>query len=209
MVSDPRRGLTRILQQHIGISHNDFIEVTWGLLLGSGEFGMVYAVQSLRSQAKAADNIGGGEDGDEAYRKQEYMATHVYRGGTSRYVIKRLKMFEDPSIRFAAAADLVSEAMILANIEHTSIITIRATVGTPGKSDYGIILDRLESTLKQKIKDWAEAKKLVKGGILQRLVRTTDASQLGCLAFLEDMHSDKLLAVFDIARALQYLHDRR
>jgi hypothetical protein len=172
---------------------------------------MVHAVESLRLQVKAEDNIEGCEDREEAHRQQEYMATHVHRGGTARYVIKRLRKFEeDPyTTRSAAAVDIVSEALILANIKHTSIVTIRATVGTPGKSDYGIILDRLEFTLKQKIKDWAEAKKLAKGGILQRLVRATDASQSGCLTFLDGIHSGRLLAVYDIARALQYLHDRR
>jgi serine/threonine protein kinase len=247
--------------------------------LGTGQFGMVYSVESLKSQAKAEqaqssfsmpnkaepqpetadilysdefkekmnmlhgkrseisclhdslstfdsetdtapesttfsfsthneDDSGEAEAREEAHHKQEYMATHVHRRGKSRYVIKRLKnKFEDPCVMFAAAADIASEALILANIKHTSIITIRATVGTPGKSDFGIILDRLQYTLKQKIKDWADAKKLLKGGILQRLVRP-----LGCLEDshrLEVMHSDRLLAVYDIARALQYLHDRR
>jgi serine/threonine protein kinase len=249
-------------------------------LLGSGQFGMVYSVESLKSQAKAeqaqsnfnmpnkaepqpetADmiqfsdefkqkmnmlhekrseisclydslstfdretdtapesttfsfsrhnegDIGEGEDREEAHRKQEYMATDLHCRGKSRYVIKRLRNnFEDPHVMFAAAADIASEALILANLKHTSIVTIRATVGTPGKSDFGIILDRLQCTLKQKIKDWTKAKKVLKGGILQRLVRP-----LGCLEDshrLEVMHSDRLLAVYDIARALQYLHDRR
>ena len=141
-----------------------------------------------------------GEEGELKYLK-EYMINHVYRCGTTRYAIKRLRGdFLDPRSRMEAAGDLACEARILASISHPNICRIRATTGTPGHADFGIILDRLQKTLRGKIEDWAEHVQQLKTGFLGRLRRIhTEALQA---LFLE-----RLVAVYDVARALKYLHD--
>ena len=80
-------------------------------------------------------------------------------------------------------------------LSHSNIIKLCGTGGTPGHPNAFIILDRLYGTLGDRIEVW-KMKEREYSGIIKK-----KKSQLKML------FNDRLLAGFDIARAMKYLHD--
>jgi serine/threonine protein kinase len=149
-------------------------------------------------------------DGEVDYLR-EYLIHHVYRCGQYRYAMKRLRKTEslrcDP---VDAMIDMAFEARILSSISHPNIVKIRAIMGTPGQPEnFGIIMDRLNETLREKIDAWTMSEKKDNRGwsLLQRFVgpgKNTVARQTK-----SDLLLERFLAVYDIARALKYLHEKK
>lgn len=130
-----------------------------------------------------------------------YMSTHTIRQGVARYAIKRARQDLKPNVLLEAVVDLAVEAKFLATIRHPNIVKMRGTVGSPGSVDFMIIMDRLKMTLRQKMRQWNDESK-GKTGILKKLLGGQNNQ-----AMQRDQYADKLLAVYDIARALKYLHN--
>jgi hypothetical protein len=74
---------------------------------------------------------------------------------------------------------------------------LRATVGSPGTASFMLVLDRLTENLHEKIAHWKANVQRCRGkfGFFRR-----DNGGL------EALFSERLLAAFDIARALRHLH---
>jgi hypothetical protein len=105
--------------------------------------------------------------------------------------------------RLDAAVDLAVEAKFLASIRHPNIVKMRGTVGQPGSHDFMIVMDCLVMTLREKMEQWEDEKKGSGRGMLRRMLQNHQRHD----ALRKDQYADKLLAVYDIARAMRYLHN--
>ena len=127
---------------------------------------------------------------------------------------------EERAYLFQAAVDLATEAKFLASIRHPNIVKMRGTVGTPGCYDFMIVMDCLVMTLRDKMALWVEEEKHYRqkeglGGTLRRILQNHTINRSHRRhhphkgdALQQDQHGDKLLAVYDIARAMKYLHNQ-
>ena len=157
-------------------------------------------------QDDLTDSLGGdGEedgsfvDGEEQYQR-DYMSSHIYRNGRPRYAVKRLRPELRDDDRLEAAFDLAAEAKFLSSIQHPNIVKIRATVEQPGSPNFMIIMDALNMTLREKLEQWKEVHKKHPKSIFGFLTQRSQTA-------MGDVFADKLLAVYDIARAMRYLHN--
>lgn len=119
---------------------------------------------------------------------------------TSGFVIKHLR--KDLSAkgrqRFARASrDLINEAAFMARLNHPNILKPRAFVSTgactgglQAHDSFGMIVERLDSTLREKLTLWKTE---------EREAPIKDAS----------FTVERLCAALEIAEALEYVHDRR
>jgi serine/threonine protein kinase len=126
------------------------------------------------------------------------MVAHPLRNDTPRYAVKHLRAVLKKDSKYDAIIDLACEAEILSRIMHPNIVRLRATVGMPGSPLFMLIMDRLTQTLEQKIQEWSQEYKKVKGGLIRR------KDKLG----LTGLSKERLLAAYDIARALRHLHSK-
>jgi len=142
----------------------------------------------------------------DAHDLQRRMSRNVFRRESdghvaARYAVKRLRDHLTEKVRLDAVIDLACEAEFLKRISHSNIVRLRAVVGQPGTLDYALVLDRLTTTLIEKMAYWRENVKQCRGnkwwgGLFGRRSDTVK---------LDRMLTDRLLVSFDIARALQHL----
>jgi hypothetical protein len=137
-----------------------------------------------------------------------YMAQHCFRKGLPRYAMKQLRSDLEGSTKMEAAIDLASEAKFLASLHHPNVVKMRGSVGVPGSADFRIIMDCLAMTLREKIELWNEEEKRLKSqkGLFGFLA--SSAKRHGGATADDVLFHEKLLAVFDIARAMRYLHNK-
>mmetsp|Transcript_27879 Transcript_27879/g.76737 ORF Transcript_27879/g.76737 Transcript_27879/m.76737 type:complete len:481 (-) Transcript_27879:372-1814(-) len=189
-------------------------EVKIGRFLGNGEFGSVHAIsgfntkeqqgsQTLERQEVSERSLpeNSTEDDKEkmVLQNRRFMIECPTREGQERYAAKTiLHQIDDDRKRDDATLDLAFEAAFLSRVQHTNIVRLRATVGLPGSPSFTLIMDRLDQTLSKKITQWNNEHKTYakRMGMFQRKDTT------GISALFEE----RLLAVFDIARALRRLH---
>lgn len=148
------------------------------------------------------------------------MATHCQRHGVSRYALKRIRDDIPPDSVLDAAIDLACEAQFLRFLQHPNLIHIRGTVGEPGTKEFAIVLDCLTQTLDRKLEEWQASAKHVRGwmnglfpgwgaggtssigGRVPALQKSMNRKQLSS----QELLLEQLLAAFDIARGMRYLH---
>jgi serine/threonine protein kinase len=138
-------------------------------------------------------------DGEEHYQR-DYMCKHCHRNGRPRYAVKRLREELHGENLLEASFDLAVEAKFLSSIQHPNIVKIRATVERPGSPNFMIIMDALNMTLRDKLEQWKEVHKKHPKSIFGFLTQRSQTA-------MDDVFADKLLAVYDIARAMRYLHN--
>jgi hypothetical protein len=207
-------------------------EIHIGLRLGVGEFGVVYEVtrvtddskmkvKELMQQAMAspsmAESLGvfrddgsSGEDeagrGDmasaieEAEEKRGIIRELVWREGKARYAVKRLKDGMDEGRRLDASVDLAAEREFLASISHPNIIRLRGTVGAPGHPEFMLIMDRLHVPMNKRLQEWKQDVRACMGPLGMTVRRK---KQFFCLL------SERVIAAYDVARALNFLHGHK
>jgi hypothetical protein len=131
-----------------------------------------------------------------------YMSERCFRADTPRFAVKRIRRQKnwDAQMTRMAMLDLAFEAKFLACIDHSNIIRLRATVGSPGKTDFMIVLDRLVDVLDQKVKEWKVADALRRGPLRLPFVGKEERRRLT---------TERVMAMFDVARALRHLHKHR
>jgi serine/threonine protein kinase len=209
-------------------------EIHLGDLLGVGEFGAVYEVtrvtdesrmqlKELMQQSMASfyakepfgvfrdDGYSPGEDQpddggiisstlEEAEEKRGAIRERCWKQGKARYAVKRLRRGTEKRKLLHAAIDLAAEKEFLASMIHPNIIRLRGTVGTPGHPGYMLLMDRLHVSMNQKLLEW---KKDVRGTMscLGMRVRHKKA-YIGLL-------SERVIAAYDVARALNFLHGHK
>jgi hypothetical protein len=129
-----------------------------------------------------------------------YMSERCHRGDTPRFAVKRIRNDLPPELTAMAIVDLAVEAKFLACIDHSNIVRLRATVGSPGSEDFLIVLDRLYCILDQRVKEWRDEEKSCRGLLNLRIVDKENHQRLT---------TERLMAMFDIARAVKHLHKHR
>jgi hypothetical protein len=129
--------------------------------------------------------------------------------------VKRLRDDLNGETRYQAAIDLAVEAKFLAMLKHPNIVRVRGVVGKPGHYDFMIMMDCLNLTLREKIVEWTYEMKIRKTAtqnIFKRLFHVgsrqpADSSLLN--PALLDIHTEKLLAVYDLVRGMKFIHSNK
>jgi hypothetical protein len=149
----------------------------------------------------------------DTYRKC-YMQKHCIRQERPRYAVKRLKCDLKDETKYNASIDLAVEAKFLAALKHPNIVRIRATVGRPGHDSFMIMMDCLNLTLREKIVEWAYETKIRRNAtrnVFKRIFHfggfpnhPADSSKLN--PAMLDVHTEKLMASYDLVRGMKFLH---
>jgi len=206
-------------------------EIVMGEELGYGEFGVVHSVTEMiiskndqssnetqntssvnkRDKEKDSDVVDTGDiklrglvsdnlkmPDEEVAEEKEFMIAHCVRNGESRYAIKTLK--PDLGIKYLPRAmlDLAIEARTLEVLSHPNIIKMRGMGNIHGHRNFFIVLDRLLYTLANKCDQWRMEKKKLSKWL--KFGKTKKAK-------VKDLFRDRLIAMYDIARAMKYIHD--
>lgn len=196
-------------------------------IIGKGEFGEVYSVLSIgdssRTQGQEAtttttqDNMLATHDSDleehcddgktpssklSPEELRHFMKTKCLRGGVPRYAVKRARRARSTRSKMTTMAveDLAAEAKFLMHIDHSNIVKLRATVGTPGSLDFKIVLDQLVCILDKKVEQWKVLDKESKGPFGLSFWGKRERSKYG---------TEQITVLFDIARAMSYLHKNK
>ena len=157
-----------------------------------------FAQNSIQQDLEYSDDDDSNGTMDFEEREERgFMRAHCKRGGLARYAVKRVKDDCPLEMKEDAAIDLATEAKFLASFTHPNIIKLRAIVGVPGDPDFFLVMDRLYDTLDQRMVRWREAEKRYKG-FMGHFGRRKDD--------LEHVRVDRLVALYDVARAIKYLH---
>jgi len=137
------------------------------------------------------------------------------------YAVKLLRAdITNENVKSMAAFDMITEAKILSSLSHPNIIHIRGVMGCVELGNYGIIMDKLSSTLQDQIHKWAryttEGKVRNKAPGRHRvlehvpkwmLVRQHEKDkQKTCLRETE-FFVERMEAVLDVSNAMGYLHE--
>ena len=130
-----------------------------------------------------------------------YMMERCYRGSKPRYAVKRVRPDLSDDTKYTASIDLATEAKILASLDHSNVIRIRATVNDPGSENYMIVIDRLYALLDHRINEWSKKEKSFRGRIFSKRIRKKEDYR--------ELVVDRLVALFDIARAVRHLHSKK
>lgn len=154
--------------------------------------------QRSQSDQESSDDVDGDDVPEDFEIREErgFLRAHCKRGGLSRYAIKKVRDKVADAMKEDAAIDLATEAKFLASLSHPNIIKLRAIVGVPGHPEFLMVMDRLYSTLSQAMVTWKRADKHYRGKFGFGRRRTD----------LEHLRIDRMIALYDVARALKYLH---
>lgn len=120
-----------------------------------------------------------------------------------RKVMVQKRLFE------LGAADLATESMFLAALEHPHIIkyhgvtagAIETNFASGKECGFFIIIDHLNDTLETKIEHWAEEANENSGGLLYRMTHDFRAKRKAAL-------QERLATALQIANVMEYLHSR-
>ena len=135
---------------------------------------------------------------------RKFISDHCIRkGGDARYALKILspEVISDPGMCIQGSIDMAVETRVLSDIEHPNIIKMRAcAIGTPFDEQYFIVMDRLYDTLEHRIKKWEKRTSAITGFGGKLLDRKGEKKK--------ELAEKKLVAGFDLAAAILYLHNR-
>lgn len=123
-------------------------QIELGKQLGKGAFSSVYSIKKIRQKSKK-------KEGDEQSNNDAQAQSLVVK-------FLRTKLYDNHGLFAASAADLVKEGNILATLGHTNVIRIHAVSSKYGvgaylngnHDSYFLVLERLERTLSDRIKEW-------------------------------------------------------
>lgn len=142
---------------------------------------------------------------------RNYMAKVCMRHNKPRYAIKRVRMDLDEDTKAHGIIDLALEAHFLAVLNHPNIIHLRATSSSdPISSQYFLVLDRLECTIEEKIMEWNKMREKSNnstGGFFSKLKKKTTCDWNSKSADIQHLNVDRILAMYDISRAMRYIHN--
>mmetsp|Transcript_14376 Transcript_14376/g.26940 ORF Transcript_14376/g.26940 Transcript_14376/m.26940 type:complete len:489 (+) Transcript_14376:270-1736(+) len=188
-------------------------EIELGAELGEGGFFKVFEVQKIALQNDGEDEteteVPVEDEFDDDFgviQNRRYLQRHCLRKGRKgkqdcRYALKSMKAgaLRDPGLFVNTLVDMAIEAKFLTAVKHPNIIKMRAVSENfiSCGADSFILLDRLYQTLTDKIAFWKDKDE-------NGFVKLFDFRGKKQKAFL----SERLAVSFDIASALEYLHDR-
>ena len=164
------------------------------------------------------------QEEDYIHDLRNYMSLHYLRksDGVPRYAVKQIRKDLYPKKKVEAAVELAREAKLLKHLNHPHIIQLKATVSTPGHVDFMMVLERLSNgTLHDKLMvPWKAAQSQIssssKGGrFLANLWlphknknNNNNNSNSNIDNVAHTLLMDRLLALYDIAQAMAYLHSK-
>ncbi len=117
----------------------------------------------------------------------------------SLYAIKKLKPDLQGAIRVSGAVDLCIEALFLSRLSHPNIVSFHGSGGTPGSSDFFIIIGQVQRTLQSEIKTWKRQKDGTHQNFRDRKERQ--------LSVKTEFHK-RLTVALQLASGLTYLHEQ-
>ena len=125
---------------------------------------------------------------------------------STHFVLKRLKAGVKETS--TAAIDLITECKFLSSLDHPNIVSLRGTIGEAGDEGLGLILERLSTTLEEKIEtEWAvqstSSRRRFRLRWNQR--RISAGKQMTPEAF----DSDRLAVMYEVSKAMTYLHENK
>lgn len=197
-------------------------ELDLGRVLGRGGFCVVNEVRNFKLQANSPlDKKAAGDkksmideeedefgelryDGGVVVQDRTFMSRKCLRQGKhARYAIKTLsdECLADPERFVGGVIDLAVESRFLSVIRHPNIIKMRGvSTGNPYDIGFFVVLDRLYDTLAHKIIRWKKENGKSKG--LGKLMDMKGKKK-------RKVWVDRLVVVYDLSTALEYLHSRR
>lgn len=197
----------------------DRAELAVGRVLGRGGFCVVSEIYkfSLRKDASqtngSANNIHDEEedefgelkyDGGMVVQDRSFMDRRCLRKGKhSRYAIKTLsdEVLNDPDRFVGGVIDLAVESRFLAVVRHPNIVKMRGmSTGSPCDRGFFVILDRLYDTLTLRISKWKRELGKTKG--FGKIMDMKGKKK-------KKIWTDRILVVYDLSTALEYLHRQR
>jgi serine/threonine protein kinase len=164
---------------------------------------------------------------------------HATNSGTTpihkrRLALKQVRKDLYPKKKMEAAKDLAREAKFLARLHHPNIICLRGVVSQPGRLEFGLLLDRLGMTLSEEIVQWHHRQEEIVAAhrtpvVTPMLEAFSSLFQQQATIQGENQMSkgqsnqqnqrytrqtlwllgERLLALWDIARGMQYLHSHK
>lgn len=124
-----------------------------------------------------------------------------------RFAVKQIRKDLYPKKKIEAGKDLAKEAKLLSRLEHPNIIRLRGIVGQPGQEDFMLLLDRLGISLSEQVTQWQQSLTQTSAGMgFPWGLSTSSSSQRKVLE--RTILSERLLALYDVARAMHYLHQK-
>lgn len=190
--------------------HRDEIEVSG--VLGIGGFFVVHGIKRIVLRENEDESETTGDESledlccdDDRFKQstvqnRKFMQTHCLRHGKDpRYALKTMQpaSLHDPGTCLNSMVDLVIEFKFLSAVRHPNIIKMRAvSAGDIFHPQAFLILDKIYSTLTDRIKKWNEKEH----SVFHKLFDYNRKREKHFLA-------KRLLVAYDIASALAYLHD--
>ena len=195
-------------------------ELGLGRVLGRGGFCVVNEIQKFNLEPNSPldlkndnDDIVDEEedefgelryDGGVLVQDRKFMARRCLRKGThARYAIKILsdECLNDPERFVGGVIDLAVESRFLSVIRHPNIIKMRGVADcNPYDRGFFVVLDRLYSTLTMKIMEWKKVVGKTKG--IGKIMDMKGKKK-------RKVWVDRLIVVYDLSTALEYLHSQK
>ena len=195
------------------------IELNLGRVLGRGGFCIVNEISQFNLEPNSPlDKHANGDDlmdeeedefGELRYdgvvlQDRAFINRRCLRKGKfARYAIKTLseECLNDPERYVGGVIDLAVESRFLSVIRHPNIIKMRAiSDGNMYDQGFFVVLDRLYETLTLKIADWKKKEGKSKG--IGKLMDMKGKKK-------KKVFTERLLCVYDLSTALEYLHSQR
>jgi serine/threonine protein kinase len=190
-------------------------ELSLGRVLGRGGFCVAREINSIKLRLGEDDSnrkVGGRRllrKGSKSMAKSEGESTREYLARrlwakTGTYVIKQVdsELFYSDRVTFLKGMiDLALETKYLASLDHPHVLKIRGISNTsPFDLGYFVVLDQLQETLGKRLNSWMQRKRATKG---------ITGALTGGKGKVNKLFTERLLAVYDIAEAMDYLHGKR
>jgi len=182
-------------------------------LIGRGEFCNVFPVH----QISLDDHLPRLTALNDKERRQREAIARECAGNTERYVIKQMRQDVHNFGMKRGIERLIyvlqKETHMLRRIDHPNIITLRAVgESDPIDESYFIVLDRLEYTLQDKIYEkWHSIYQyaMKKKGSIKNILSFGRTYKKYGKSYKEELRSERLKDMIDLANALSYLHRNR
>jgi len=187
-------------------------ELVLGELLGTGGFNNVYEVACIQLDEHSPES----EHAKDIMESgpQVELRRQAANDDDHRFAVKFLnkKSLADPDRYCIGAADLVLEAKFLASLDNEHIIKLRglpaqgtSAVGSCQEMSYFLLLDRLPTTLNERMGQWHRQQEQIDnpGGVRKLW------AMAGSQKKKRELAAERLLVALDVADALEYLHSKR
>ena len=195
-------------------------ELKLGKVLGRGGFCTVSEIAGLNLEKDspldfATNNIQDADEDEDEFGELRYDSNGLIqdrqflsrrclrKGKHPRYAIKTLsdECFDDPERFVGGIIDLATECRYLSVIRHTNIIKMRGFAdGNIFESGFFVVLDRLYDTLTMKISRWKKADSKYKGAGKLLDMKGKKKNRVWI---------ERLLCVYDLSTAFEYLHSNK